>query len=215
MTNTSPVSPELVRDAMNRSKRYWNEDGIPEITIGGFWLLWGIIVLIPIAIPALAKFRSFISIMGVLAAPAFMDFAVRRWKERVTFPRGGYVQFRPPSGRMRLTLVIIAAVLGFAAMLLARFGGGSRPVPDWIGAIVGFLISVLLLQLAWRMKSVRLALMCWLVFAAGIAVLLTGVPHESQMIYVFLAAGVVCLTDGGLRLREYKQQHPLPAGEQQ
>jgi hypothetical protein len=213
MTNPSPVSPELVRDAMNRSKRYWNEDGIPEIAIGGFWLLWGIIVLIPIAIPTLAKFRSFISIMGVLAAPAFMDFAVRRWKERATFPRGGYVQFRPPSGRMRLTLVITAAFLAIGVVLMVRFGG-HHALPDWMGMGVGFLISLTLLQLAWRMRSVRLAILCWLVLAAGIAVTVAQVPHESQMIYVFLAAGVVCVTDGGLRLHEYKRQHPLPAEEQ-
>src|ERR1041385_6718034 len=169
MTNPSPVSPELVRDAMNRSKRYWNEDGIPEIAIGGFWLLWGIIVLLPIAIPALARFRSFISIMGVLAAPAFMDFAVRRWKERAKFPRGGYVQFPPPSGKMRLTLVIIAAALGAGAMLMVRFGG-HHALPDWMAAGVGFLISLTLLQLAWRMRSIRLAVMVWVVAAAGIAV---------------------------------------------
>lgn len=207
MTNTSS---ELIEDAIRRPKRYWNVDGIPEIAIGAFWLLWGVIVLLPIAMPALAKSRSLISILGVLLAPMFMDYAVKRWKERVTFPRGGYVQFRPPSGKMRLTLVIMAAILGAGAMLVVRFGG-NRAVPDWMGAIVGFLISVILLQLAWRMRSVRLAVMCWLVFAAGIAVLVAGVPHESQMIYVFLAAGVVCVLDGGLRLREYTRQHPLPS----
>jgi chromate transport protein ChrA len=106
----------------------------------------------------------------------------------------------------------MAAILGVAAILLMRFGG-RRPVPESIGAIVGFLISVILLQLAWKMRSVRLALMCWLVFAAGIAVLMAGVPHDSQMIYVFLAAGVVCVIDGFLRMREFVRQHPLPAGE--
>jgi len=218
MTNTDPkidsgTHAQIIEDALRRPKRYWNADGIPEIAIGAFWLMWGVIVLVPIAFPPLGKFRSLISILGVLLAPAFMDVAVKRWKEKVTFPRGGFVQFRPPSGKTRLTLVILAAILGVAAMLLVRFGG-NRPVPESIGAIVGFLISVILLQLAWRMRSVRLALMCWLVFAAGIAVLVAGVPHDSQMIYVFLAAGVVCLTDGGLRLHEYKRQHPLPAGEE-
>ena len=214
MTNDPAVSPELIQQALTRSRRYWNEDGIPEIAIGAFWALWALIVLIPIAIPELAKFRSFLSILGVMAAPAFMDYAVKRWKERVTFPRGGYVEFRPPSGKMRLTLVIIAAILGVVAMLLVRFGG-HRAVPDWMGAIVGFVISAILLQMAWRMRSVRLAVMCWLVFAAGIAVLVAGVPHDAQMIYVFLAAGVVCLLDGALRLGEYKRRHPLPAGDEQ
>lgn len=214
MTNPSPISPSLLKAALTRPKRYWNEDGIPEIAIGAFWLLWGVIVLIPIAYPPLGKIRSFISIMGVLVAPVFMDFAVKRWKEKVTFPRGGYVEFRPPSGQMRLTLILLAAILGAAAMLLVRFGG-HHVVPDWMGAIVGFLISLTLLQLAWRMRSVRLAVMCWLVFAAGVAVFVFGVPHDSQLIYVFLAAGVVCVADGALRLREFTQGHPLPAGDEQ
>jgi hypothetical protein len=57
--------------------------------------------------------------------------------------------------------------------------------------------------------------MVWVVAAAGIAVSLLHVKHDEQMIYVFLAAGVVCVTDGGLRLREYQRQHPLPAEDQQ
>lgn len=213
MTNTSPASPDLIEEALRKPRRYWNADGIPEIAIGAFWLLWGIIVLIPIALPRLAEWRSLISILGVLMAPLLMDVAVKKWKERVTFPRGGYVQFRPPSGSLRLTLVIIAAVLGFGAMLLVRFGG-DRQLPDWMAGIVGVLITLILLQLAWRMRSVRLAVMAWAVAAAGIAVSLMHVPHDEQMIYVFLVAGVVCVIDGGLRLREYTRQHPLPGGGQ-
>ena len=214
MTNTSPASPDLIEDALRKPRRYWNADGIPEIAIGAFWLLWGIIVLLPVALPSLSQWRSLISIVGVLLAPALMDFAVKRWKERVTFPRGGYVQFRPPSGTMRLTLVIIAAVLGVGAMLLVRFGG-HHPLPDWMAGIVGVLITLTLLQLAWRMRSIRLAVMSWFVTAAGVAVSLLHVKHDEQMIYVFLAAGVVCVIDGGLRLREYQRQHPLPAEDQQ
>jgi hypothetical protein len=212
MTNTSPASPDLIEDALRRPKRYWNADGIPEIAIGAFWLLWGIVVLVPIALPGLARWRSLISILGVLMAPLLMDAAVKKWKERVTFPRGGYVQFRPPSGTLRLTLVAIAAVLGFGAMLLVRFGG-HHALPDWMAGIVGVLITLTLLQLAWRMRSVRLAVMSWFVTAAGVTVSVLHVKHDSQMIYVFLAAGVVCVLDGGLRLRDYTRQHPLPTAE--
>src|SRR5512142_253259 len=102
MTNTSPASPDLIEDALRKPRRYWNADGIPEIAIGAFWLLWGIIVLLPIVAPRLAQWRNVLAMLGVLTAPGLMDFAVKKWKERVTFPRGGYVQFRPPTGSMRL-----------------------------------------------------------------------------------------------------------------
>lgn len=209
---TDASSPQAIEDALRRPKRYWNADGIPEIAIGAFWLLWAAIVLLPIAAPALAKWKNLISILGVLMAPLLMDKAVKRWKERVTFPRGGYVQFRPPSGSMRLTLVVIAAVLGAGAVLLVRFGG-HHVLPDWMAAVVGFLISLTLLQLAWRMRSLRLGVLCWAVAAVGMVVSTLKVSHDRSIMYVFLAAGVVCVLDGALRMWSYVRTHPLPAGE--
>ena len=208
----SGTNTKLLEDALRRPKRYWTADGIPEIAIGAFWLLWAAIILLPMAAPQLAKAKSLISIFGVFLAPVFLDWAVKRWKERVTYPRTGYVQFRPPSATMRLTLASLAGAVAIGVVLAIRFGGWM--VRDKVATALGVVITLTLLQLAWRLRSVRLAILCWVVAAAGFAVNMAGVSHDDSILYVFLAAGVVCVLDGALRMFEYVRQHPLPAGEQ-
>lgn len=207
----SEISSEIIEEAVRRPRRYWDADGIPEIAIGAFWLLWGAIILVPVAIPALSRWKNMMSIVGILLAPLLMEIAVKKWKERVTYPRTGYVKLASPSGSMRFMLVLMAAVLGAAVMLLKRFG---HFIDDWISLALGVLISLTLLQLAWRMRSIRLALLCWLVAGAGIAMTILRVAHETSTIVVFFAAGAVCTLDGALRMRSYVRSHPLPAGEQ-
>lgn len=208
---SNPAS-ETIEDAIRRPRRYWNADGIPEIAIGVFWLLWAAIVLVPVAIPTLARWKNLISILGILLAPWLLEFVVRKWKERITYPRTGYIKLASLSGSVRAAVILIAAVLGGAVMLLVRFGG--HVIGDWMGVAVGVVISLTLLQLAWRMRSIRLALLCWVVTGVGIAATIFQVARETSTIMVFFAAGVVCALDGALRLRSYVESHPFPAGEQ-
>ncbi len=210
---TSGESEIFLREVVARPRRYWDADGIPELAIGAFWLLWAGIAVVPIGAPEIGRFQAVLSLLGVLSAPVLMDFAVRRWKQRVTFPRTGYVKLRGPSGSTRLLLVGMAALLGVAAMLLKRFGG-HQAVPDWMAGIVGVLISLTLLQLAWRLRSARLAVLCWAVAAVGIAASLLSIQHNLAIVYVFATAGAVCGLDGGLRIRSYMHAHPLPPAEE-
>lgn len=207
----SGTNTKLLEDALRRPKRYWTADGIPEIAIGAFWLLWAAIILLPMAAPQLAKAKSLISIFGVFLAPVFLDWAVKRWKERVTYPRTGYVQFRPPSATMRLTLASLAGAVAIGVVLAIRFGGFA--IRNWIAATLGVVICLTLLFQAWCQRSLRLGVLCLAIAATGIAVDMAGVAHDDSIMFVFLAAGVVCVLDGLLRMRSYVREHPLPAGE--
>ncbi|HEY6971106.1 MAG TPA: hypothetical protein VJA94_17995 [Candidatus Angelobacter sp.] len=206
------TSSEIIEEAIRRPRRYWDADGIPEIAIGAFWLLWGVIVLAPLAVPALSNWKNLIALMGILPAPWLMEAAVKKWKERITFPRTGYVKLAPPSGSLRLMLVAFAAGLGVAAMLVTRFK--TLVSGDWMAAVLGVVISLTLLQLAWRIHSMRLALLSCAVAGIGIAASILAVSHDTSTILVFFGAGLVCVLDGVLRMRSYVRSHPLPAGEQ-
>ena len=209
MTKTSS---HVIEEAIRRPRRYWDADGIPEIAIGAFWLFWGALILLPIAMPSLSRWRNLISILGVGLASWLIEMAVKKSKERITYPRTGYVKLGGPSLSMRLKRVALAAVLGAAAMLVARFK--NLLSGDWMAAILGVVMSLALLQLAWRLRSIRLALLSCVVAGVGIAAAVLRVGHDNSTILVFAAAGVVCSLDGALRMRSYVRSHPLPAGEQ-
>src|SRR5512146_2044148 len=92
-----------IEERIHRPTRYWFVDGIPEAVIGGFWLLCSLGIL---GAELVLHHRGF----GYLAAafvygtvaigllfPFLLPRIIRRWKERVTYPRTGYVEPRRPS----------------------------------------------------------------------------------------------------------------------
>jgi len=47
---TAAMSNDM-EDALTRHNRAWMADGIVEIVLGSFWLLWGAIVVVPAMFP--------------------------------------------------------------------------------------------------------------------------------------------------------------------
>src|SRR5579862_9619059 len=99
------ASPVNVDDVTLRAQRYWMEDGLVEITIGlSFVFLAGGIVTAGLS--TLAAFGLF--------------WGLKKAKERITFPRCGYVALTQQTGKYRTALWMFAmfAVAGTTFSLL-------------------------------------------------------------------------------------------------
>ena len=40
-----------LKDIESRPQQYWNIDGLPEVVMGGLWIIWGLASLIPDFLP--------------------------------------------------------------------------------------------------------------------------------------------------------------------
>jgi len=131
---------DAVQKTIRRTRQYWHVDGFAEIWVGLLFLLIGLIFYGQALVPA----RSAAGISLQFAFPAL--FLVGMWiarplikglKERVTYPRTGYVAYQRPPRRTRLIGGAVAAII---AVLIASLVARGRPVLlDWIPAGEGSL----------------------------------------------------------------------------
>jgi len=205
------VIQDPLQHALDRSQRYWTSDGIPEIVMGGFWLMWGSLVLLPTLFPqrAPARLMQVILVVAISAAGLLMKRLIHGWKERVTFPRTGYIELRQPSKRLRYGIpLLLSFVIAVVFAVLVRFG--DRSLREWIPLGLGLLLAIGMLQASWKMRTVRLALFSGVVAAVGIALTVLRVEEERSTALMLLTAGLACVADGLLVLRSYKRTHPMP-----
>ncbi|MCP5101125.1 MAG: hypothetical protein GY943_36730, partial [Chloroflexi bacterium] len=93
------------------TRRLFSEDGLIYLFLG-----------ILIALVGLGFYDTRLSVFGGLAA--LLYFPLKAARERITYPRIGYVEFTPPAGFGRgiLTFLIIAVV----TLSLIAFVGNGR-----------------------------------------------------------------------------------------
>ncbi len=157
---------------MRKTRQYWYEDGLAELLIGVFFLAVGLLLLADWTTPASAPWKW-------IYAPSFMLAAIigllvgRRaitWlKERITYPRTGYVTYhRPPQAARRRRAVIAGAIgaavsLALVAILMYRQEFG-RVAP----LLLGLGVALLLLRFASYTGLPRFYVLSALSLAAGI-----------------------------------------------
>ncbi len=204
------LAQDPLQHATERSQRYWISDGIPLIVMGVFWLTWGLALLLPVVFPghAIARLSSFVFIAAMALAGFLMKPLIHRWKERVTFPRTGYIELRQPSKAFRFAVVILAGAVAFVLALLVRFE--DRTLREWQPLILGLVLAAGVLHAAWKMRSLRLALLSPVVVAAAVYGFVLRQYEDLSYALIMLSAGSICVLEGALLLRSYLHAHPMP-----
>ena len=153
-----------VDDLMRKTKSYWYEDGLTEILAGAFFFVIGLLLLVDWATPQSAPFKwmfapgfMVVTIVWILSGRRVID----AFKERITYPRTGYVAYKQQPRRTRL--------------LRGTVGG-------FIGAAVALVVVA---SLMYRQDIVRLAPV---IMAAGVAALLFRIGSEVAVARFYVLA---------------------------
>lgn len=219
------AADELDR-AMRRTYRYWYEDGLAEIAAGGSFLVGGLILSLiyliaahppesPLAVLALVGVIIF-ALLGTTLISKLFSRIVTAVKNRITYPRTGYVAYHPAPVKQgglvrRLALASVAFVLCmvFSAALSAAVVA-LRP-PDWVfsmAMVQGVVIGIALFGLGWRLRVVRFQLMAGVSVLAGIAIALSIPPSEADVnarsgVIYFAIMGIILIASGLITLVRY------------
>lgn len=206
------TSQSQLRDLEQRPQRYWNADGIPELVMGLVWMLWGAAMLVGEALPAGRGQQGYWMVMpAILVLSGFAaNWLTKRLKERLTYPRAGFVTYRDPGRSARLlsaaVAILAAATLAFL-IVTGRQGGLERTAAPAIGLILSlaFLVAALRQRAPHYLALAGVALMLGLAFGA----LRLGWDAINWML-VFLGAAAAVL--GVWRLARFLRRNP-PAME--
>jgi len=201
-----------LNNTLLRSIQYRFEDGIIELVMGGIFLLAGIYFYLQtvMANSQLADVLTASFALVFIGGYYLMQYSIRSLKERITFPRTGYVAYRNGSGS-RVVWIIAAfgiAVLtgGLLAFSQIKTGPEWNLLPPFSGLVIAIVLGLIGLQTAlprfYGLAGISLVL--------GGAFAKIGLSNNLSTAAFCGAMGVVLLVSGGAVLRHYLRKNPAP-----
>ncbi len=201
-----------IERVMQRTRRYWYEDGLTEMAVGCLFLAIGLLFLTEYVLGSpLASGISAVGLPVIVVGGSWLGrYLVRIAKERYIYPRTGYVAYRrPPGGRSRTATVAVAVMVGSLIGLLFSLAPASLA---WIPALQGLLVGGFLLFYGYRLGLVRFYVLAICAVVAGTVTSLAGLGDLLGSSVFFAAFGLALLLSGLLTLGRYLRQ-TTPPGE--
>lgn len=207
------AKPGDVEQVRKRVYRYWYEDGLAEIATGCLFILIGLVIVAQGLVPAGSPLAAIaglafpiVVVGGILAVRRLVNIA----KERITYPRTGYVQYGRPGPRRRWLAAVFGGSMGIVVAILFTSGPASLV---WLPLFQGLIIGAFWLYLGTRLDLIRFYVLAALSALIGIALALGGLADPTGSAAYFGGMGIVMVAGGGLALRSYLRQ-TQPAGEE-
>ncbi len=205
-------------DVEQRVKRYWYTDGIGELIGGGMFLLLGLYFFLQQYFgdrPSVSVILESSLVVFMIVAIFLGRRLINALKARLTYPRTGYVEYRRAEKNtfwQRILTVVFAMAIGMFVIVIAR----NVNAIDSLVAVTGALVAVILLvKQGWSSGMPRFYLLSAISLVSGIALSFSGLPRGYNLTAYYGLMGVTFALSGGLTLRRYLQENPLPADMEQ
>ena len=204
-------------DVERRVRRYWYTDGIGELIGGGMFILMGVYFALQQLLGQNSTLGGILqaSLILVLIGGMYVSRRlINALKARVTYPRTGYVEYqvdeRNIKGR-RIGVAILAFAISALTMVFVRLFQTFDSIVLVTGVAVGLILVFL------RAKSAGLArfyVMGTVSVLLGLALSVSKLPNGYSLGLFYGLMGMCFMVSGGLTLRLYLEENPLPAESQ-
>lgn len=205
-------------DVERRVKRYWYTDGLGELIGGGMFILLGTYFALQEVLGENSTLGGILqaSLALVMIAGMFVGRRlINALKIRLTYPRTGYIEYEVNERNMK-SRRILAAILAFAISVLTIVLVRLLNFFDTIVAVTGFAVALILIVL--RAKASGLARFYGLgaiSLVLGLVLAVSQLPSGYSLGLFYGLMGISLILSGGLTLRRYLKENPLPEdGEQ-
>jgi hypothetical protein len=190
-----------------RSIRHWSENGFDELSVGVLMSLMGIY---PYVVLKLILHGPNYGMAAPLLLAAFIlpfNFVTKRVREKVIFPRTGYVVFRPAVPR-KWTVAVFAGLAAVQAVVAAYWGFRLHDLGRLTGPAVGVVFSGCALWGGMTYKVQQYVWVAGLSLLLGAVVFFAGLKIEGAIL-VMVGDGVAMTLDGAFRMRRFLKAHPI------
>jgi hypothetical protein len=199
-------------ELQKRTKRYWYTDGLHEIAFGFICLVLSLYFLAQVLLPEgslLANLLTAGFVLLVLGSAFLTRWIVTTVKERLTYPRTGYVSYTKPGARQNW----LAAILGmlFAILLVAFFTTHPASLA-WMSAVSGLVFAAVWAALGYRLGLSRFYLLAGAALIFGAIPTLTDMQEILGLATFYGLIGLAMFVSGGLTLKSYLE-NTQPAAE--
>jgi hypothetical protein len=197
------MANDPIREIEKRTQRYWFEDGIWDLGFGFILLIMGLFFLFTANLPEenpISKWAGLFQIVLIVGSFFALSKVVRLLKERITYPRTGFVVYRRKNrSRRALTSGLVGMVFAGSMAYLTTL----PIVKDRITAVNGILLGLTCLYLGYRFGVIRYYLIGGLTILIGYLISLQSVEYVSGVGWFFSSFGVIWLVSGAAALIHY------------
>jgi MFS family permease len=201
-------------NTLNRAYAHWIQDGLFEIGLGilfaGVGTLRAIIHFAGEKSPAYYWLSAGLLLFMFGVAWGFKRFG-NALKERITYPRTGYMAFKPYTYNYKsilafLVLLIFGGILGGMLGILS-----TQPNQQWIGFFVPITLGIVgALAFTFAAKRVEVKRFYYLAaFSIGIGLVIGafGVGVVLGLSFFYLSIGLALVVSGCVALAQYLRSH--------
>jgi hypothetical protein len=192
-----------INQAANRARRYWYVDGLNEAAFGGLCLLLGIYFQIQDSLQISSLPRQLLEaglVLFIVAIVLLLSKLVTFLKERITYPRSGYVSYRRPSTIRRFAIGLLAAVI---ASVLSAVLMIAPPGLDWMAGLTGLALAAVWLFLAWHFQLSRFLALSLVSLGGGIFLAPMQPDGVAGIAAMYFLEGTALLVSGGITFWAY------------
>jgi hypothetical protein len=200
---------ENIEQIAKRTQRYYFEDGFWEICIGVLYLLIAGVVGLWTILPKDSPWMLVVTLglpVLILAGSGAIKGVLNTFKQRITYPRTGYVTFSRRSAARGNWVTLGIGFLGALVIVFTNRWVGRITVIEGLVLAIGYIVA------GWRMGLVRFYLVALLTLIAGLVAAWLGLQDSSGIAAIFSVMGTATLICGLVTLRDYLRQNPAPIG---
>ncbi len=196
---------------MQRTKRYWYEDGFQDIGMGGWMLMLGIFFLAEALTPPGSPLWLLWDIgmpLVLIGGGLVVGWVINQLKAHVTYPRTGYVTYERQRKGLSQTFRIVAVMLVSAAVAAAIV----LVQKQWLNltVILGFVFAATFGFLGYRFGLRRYVLLAVWGLVLGIALAPQSLTLEQGSAIFFAGIGLAMIFAGWLTWQQYNRNAPPP-----
>ena len=201
---------------IQRTHRYWYEDGLAEIATGCMFVLCGLFLFMMYSVPPGSLLAPILAI-GFVILVAFggllISRAVKAVKNRVTYPRTGYVSYRRPESNRRRRIIVGGLGIALSMLCIALSKVHALAWLVSMPMVEGLIVGGILLYLGYRLGLTRFYVLAFLSALIGVVVSLNGFDDALGSAAYFGEMGLVQTASGLFTLRAYLSQSQPPVEE--
>lgn len=207
MTQNDPTSRSQLR-----AIQYWYIDGTFEFGFGLLCLILALYFLVEIHTQGtwISGLIDASLVLFILGGAWLINRLLRQLKERITYPRTGYVSYqrkRMKRGwRLLLGMVIGGAISAITILLVTNESIQFAVMPLISGCVLAFVLVIM----GWRSALPRFYLLAGVSAGIGITLAFGGLRNYLGVAFYYLAISMVLFASGAYTLRTYLRQNPIP-----
>ncbi len=189
---------------IRRSQQYWFDDGLVELLIGLLFIILGLLFWWQMTMASTRVAALIFGIglpLAIILGALGLGWLLRWLKQRLVYPRTGYVTYQKPSRKQRNFSWLLGGLVGIFMVVAVT----QLDLTELTAAFIGAGIGIGLFMIGVRIGLMRFHLLAVWSVAVGVVISFADVAETLAATLALALVGLGLVVSGGLSFWRYWQ----------